>query len=167
MADDTKKTPPAAPEAKAAGGGGGKGMVTLILTVALAGGASFGGAKLGSAAHHPPSPAPAPTAHAAATPGPTIGLDPFLVTISEPAGTPHVVKLTIAVELKVGKKEDDFKPFIPRIRDATLAYLRSLSFEEAQSAARFEHLRADLLERIEKLGVTTAEQVLITDYVTQ
>lgn len=165
MAEDTKKAPPAPPEAKSSGGGG-KAAITLVLTVVLAGGASFGGAKLGAAAHAPTH--AAPTAHpTAVAPGPTIGLDPFLVTIAEPTGTPHVVKLTIAVELKQGKKEDDFKPFVPRVRDATLAYLRSLSYEEAQSAARFEQLRADLLERIEKLGVTTAEQVLVTDYITQ
>lgn len=169
MAEDTKKAAAPAPaEAKPASSKGG--AITLVLTVLLAGGASFGGAKLGSAAHPPAGGHTVVVAHAptaAAPPGPTIGLDPFLVTMQEPNGPPHVLKLTIAVELKVGKKEDDFKPFVPRVRNETLTYLRTLSYEEAQSSERFEHLRADLLERIQKLGVNVAEQVLITDFVTQ
>lgn len=166
MAEDTKKA--AAPPAEVKPPSSKGGAITLVLTVLLAGAASFGGAKLGSAAH-PPAPVHAAPAHAptATPPGPTIALEPFIVTMQEPQGPAHVLKLTIAVELKLGKKEEDFKPFVPRVRDATLTYLRSLSYEEAQSGERFEHLRADLLERIQKLGVNVAEQVLITDFVTQ
>jgi flagellar FliL protein len=140
-------------------------MLMLIVTAALAGGASFAGAKFGSRAHA--EPAHAAVAHAVAPPGPTIAVDPFLVTIPDGKGPPHVLKLTIAIELKPAGKEDELKAFVPRIRDTTLTYLRALTYEEAQSTGRFERLRVDLLERIDKLGVTMVEQVLVTDFVTQ
>lgn len=155
MADEPKKSPPAQKSS-------GTGILSLIATVVLAGGAAFGGAKVGAAAHAAPQPAET----AATKPGPTIVLEPFLVTIPDPPQT-HVLKLTIAVELKLGTKEEEFKVFVPRVRDSTLSYLRSLTFEEAQSSERVEAMRSDLLERIEKLGVRSATQVLVTDYVTQ
>jgi flagellar basal body-associated protein FliL len=166
MAEE-KKAAPAPQEPK--GGGAASSIVSLVLTVVLAGGASFGGAKLGAAAHAAPHPAPANAP--APPPGPTVNMDPFLVAISEPGKPPHVIKLTIAVELKLGKKDEELKPFIPRLRDTTLGMLRALSFEEASSAAAMEEFRDKLLKAFEKetgqAPQTFIGKILITDFVTQ
>lgn len=165
MAEEKKAAPaPAEPKSGAASS-----IVSIVLTVVLAGGASFGGAKLGAAAHAAPHPAPAFAP--APPPGPTINLDPFLVTITEPGKPPHVIKLTIAVELKLGKKDDELKPFIPRLRDTTLGMLRALSFEEASNAAFMEEFRDKLLKAFEKETgqppQTFIGKILITDFVAQ
>lgn len=153
MSDEAAKKPPTE-----AGGGGSK-VVGILLPAILAGLAAFGGTKLGAAPHAPPQ-------HASEEPGPTVMLDPFIVTLTD-AGHPHVIKLTLAIELKHTAKAEEFKSFVPRIRDATLGYLRLLSFEEASSPARFDQMRTDLLERLAKLGIHDAEHVLVTEFVAQ
>jgi flagellar basal body-associated protein FliL len=165
MAEE-KKAAPAPAEPK---GGAASSIVSIVLTVVLAGGASFGGAKLGAAAHAAPHPASA--AAPAPPPGPTVNLDPFLVTISEPGKPPHLIKLTIGVELKVGKKDEELKPFIPRLRDTTLGMLRALTFEEASGPGVLDDLREKLLKAFEKETgqppQTFIGKIVITDFVTQ
>jgi flagellar basal body-associated protein FliL len=155
MADEQANKAPAAPK------GGAAAVLGIILPAILAAGGAFGGTKLaGGASAHASEPA-----HNDA-PGPTEALEPFLVTIQDPQ-RPHVIKVTLAIELKLGAKPEHIKAFIPRIRDSTLGYFRSLSFEDASSPARFEQMRTDLLDRIVKLGVHDAEHVLITEFVAQ
>jgi len=153
MSDEQAKKPP--PESSGAAAK----VLGLLLPAILAGAAAFGGTKLGAAPHAPPP-------HATSEPGPTVMLDPFIVTLSD-AGHPHVIKLTLAVELKHTAKAEEFKAFVPRIRDATLSYLRSLPYDEASSPARFEQMRTDLLEKLTKLGIHDAEHVLVTEFVAQ
>lgn len=145
--------------------------IGILLTAVLAGGAAFGGAKMGSrgaapAAAHESDPHDLKPPHPKA-PGATIALEPFLLTVADAEGKQRAIKVTLALELKPEEKEDAFKPFVPRIRDATLGYLRALSFEEAADSARVEKMRTELLERCEKLGAYAVEKVLITDFVTQ
>jgi flagellar basal body-associated protein FliL len=153
MSEEQAKKPPAE------SGGAGSKVVGILLPAILAGAAAFGGTKLGAAPHAPPP-------HVGEEPGPTVVLDPFIVTLAD-AGHPHVIKLTLAVELKHTAKAEEFKAFVPRIRDTTLSYLRALPYEEASSPARFEQLRIDLLERLTKLGIHDAEHVLVTEFVAQ
>ena len=157
MAEDQTKKP--AVESK----GGPPAIVGILLPALLAAGSAFGGAKLAGGG------APAHGGHEAThveAPGPTEVLDPFLVTIADPQ-RPHVIKLTLAVELKASAKAEHFKSFVPRVRDATLTYLRSLTFDEASNPARFEQMRTELLDRFVKIGVHDAEHVLITEFVAQ
>ena len=130
----------------------------MILPAILAAGAASGGAKLGAGAGNGAVKAEA----AVQEPGPTVPLDPFLVTLTDPQKS-HVLKLSIAVELKHDAKDEEFKVFVPRIRDSTLTYLRALTFEEASSSAKVEQMRKDLVERFKGLGVASAERVLVTD----
>lgn len=158
-AEATKTTDPGA-RAKPKGA-----VVGVVLPALLAGAASFGGAKLGgSHAQAAPTIAAEP---AAKPPGPTVALEPFIVSPPDANGKLHAVKVTLAVELRHGAKEDQLKGFVPRVRDATLTFLRTRTFEELTDHAAVDAMRSELLARFTKLGLSAAEQVLITDFVTQ
>jgi flagellar basal body-associated protein FliL len=82
----------------------------------------------------------------------------------------HPMKVTIAIEFSEapkGKEEDGLKALTPRIRDATLGYLRQLTYESAIDPSATNKLREDLLEHLKTSGVPAAEHVLITDLVIQ
>ncbi len=158
---DAAAAPPAAPASKT-------NPMMFILPAILAGGAAFGGAKF-SAAH-----AAAPVAEESVKkhkeekpPGPTINLEPFLLVTADEAKKSHAMKVTLAVEFGEGVKEDALKNFTPRIRDAALSYLRTVSYEEAIDATKADKLREDLLEKFQKAGASDAERVLVTDLVVQ
>jgi flagellar basal body-associated protein FliL len=146
--------------------GGKSGLVGVlvggVISAVLAAGAAYGGAR--AANHQPPTVievvAPKP-------PGVTIPLEPFLANVPDEDGKPRAVKLTIAVELRHEAKEDEFKAFVPRVRDATLSYVRGLTFEQIQGDQGLDGIRKDLLERYHGLGALGAERVLVTDLITQ
>lgn len=170
MAEESKKEPAADAKAAPAKKGAAGTVIGVALTALVATGGAFAGARLGtrSAAAHTTEEAPAaPTVVAVRPPGATVALDAFLVTVSDAAGKQRAIKVTIALELRHGEKEDALKPFVPRIRDATLGYLRALAYEDAADSGHVERMRADMLERFAKLGAFSVEQVLITDFVTQ
>jgi flagellar basal body-associated protein FliL len=161
MSDDKEKAP--APKAS----GGGPGIVGLILPAVLAAGAAFGGAKIAGASHAAPV---AATAEAAtAKPGPTLPLDPFLVTVPDANKKNHPMKVTIAVEFGEGPKapkEEEFKGLVPRVRDTALSYFRTMSYETVSDPMANDKMRTELVERFKASG-TPAERVLITDLVCQ
>ena len=127
-----------APPAKKGGAGGM--LVGVLLSAVLSGGAAFGGARIagGKAAH-----AEEKSVSAVKPPGPTLALDPFIANISDSEGKPHAVKITLAVELAREMKEEEFKPFIPRIRDTILSYLRTLTAEKLADPAGLELIRKE------------------------
>ena len=156
----------AAPKAeKPAKKGGGLGLILGILLPALASaGAAFGAVKATSkhvvtevvVEHKEAKP-----------PGPTMALEPFLVNILDEKKKQHPMKLTVAVEFDEKTKEELLKSFTPRIRDAILAYVRSMTFEEATDGEHAEKLRKELLKRCQEAGANGAERILITDMVAQ
>ncbi len=158
----------AAAEPAAKKGGGAVAMILgILLPAILAGAASFGGARVAGA--HQPAPHVEGAQHVEAKPpGPTVALDPFLVSVPDAKGKSHPMKLSVAVEFG-GLVHDEaaLKAFVPRIRDAVLAYMRTLSYEEALESAHSDKLRDELLERCKKAGASGAERVLITDLVSQ
>ncbi len=157
----------AAPAPAAKKGGGAVAMILgILLPAILAGAGSFGGARV-AGAHQPAAHVEAAQHVEAKPPGPTIALDPFLVSVSDAKGKGHPMKLSVAVEFGALVHEDTLKAFVPRIRDAVLAYMRTLSHEEALESAHSDKLREELLERCKKAGAVGAERVLITDLVSQ
>jgi flagellar basal body-associated protein FliL len=157
----------AAPAAKK--GGGAVAMILgLLLPPILAAAGSFGGARV-AGGHQPAAPHVEAPAHVEAKPpGPTVALDPFLVSVPDAKGKGHPMKLSVAVEFGgIVHDEAALKAFVPRIRDAILAHMRTLSYEEALESAHSETLREDLLERCKKAGAVGAERILITDLVSQ
>jgi len=142
------------------------GALGMILPAILAAGAAFGGAKIAGAHAQPATQAEHQRAEERKPPGPTVPLDPFLVTIPDVNKKSHPMKVTLAIEFESTAKEEAIKAFAPRIRDASLSYLRTMTYEQAVDPDTHK-LREDLLERVQKAGAATAERILITDLVTQ
>jgi flagellar basal body-associated protein FliL len=160
MSDKDDKTPKDKPARKE-----GVNVVGLVVTAALAGAAAFGGARIagarGSGGHS------APRHVAMEPPGFTLALEPFLMMAHDTGHRSHPMRVTVAVEFEQSVKEDVVRPFVPRIRDAALTYLRALPYEDASDPSRTDHLRAELLERFRGTGAGGVSRVLITDLVTQ
>lgn len=152
---------PKAAEAKPSAIGG---VLRILIPAVLAAGASYGGAR--AVASHPP-PAPKEEHVEVHPPGPTVPLEPFLLTVVDSSKKSHAMRFTVAVEFEANQKEETLKLFQPRIRDAILAHLRSLTYEDATTNVQLDKLRADLLERCKLAGATGAERILITDFVIQ
>lgn len=159
-----KEATAAAPATKSRGGALPM-IVGFVLPAILAAAGSYGGVRAAARAPAPHAEAPPPPE--ARPPGPTVALEPFLVSINDAAKRPHPMKLTVAVEFDAKAKEDTLKAYTPRIRDAILGHMRTMSFEEAVDQQHTEKLRGDLLERCKKAGAVGAERVLITDQVSQ
>lgn len=157
MSDDKSKAAPAA--------GGGANILGMILPAVLAAAAAFGGAKL-AGGHHVGAPVAEAKAAEVKPPGPTLALDAFVVTIPDGNKKVHPMKVTIAVEFEAKAKEEELKGLTPRIRDATLGYLRTLSYDDATDPSVSDKIRGEILERLKSLG-TGAERILITDLVVQ
>lgn len=144
---------------------GGAGVVVgIILPALLAGAASFGGAMLGSGSNET---AAAEEEGLSEAPGPTVRLQPFVLTLVDANDEPHAMKVTVAIELTKDAVEEDFENFVPRIRDATISMLRSLRFEDASSGDTQAQLRDRLLERVHELGAKQAQAIWVTDFVMQ
>jgi flagellar basal body-associated protein FliL len=161
MSDKDDKAPKDKPAPKKEG----VNVVGLVVTAVLAGAAAFGGARVagarGGGGHGPPR-------HAQQEPpGFTLALEPFLLMAHDTGHRGHPMRVTLAVEFEQSVKEDGVRPFVPRIRDSALAYLRGVTYEDASDPARTEHLRAELLERFRGTGAGGVSRVLITDLVTQ
>jgi flagellar protein FliL len=155
--------PPAAPPKRS------KLMILLaILVPAVASaGASFASARAAvSKIHGPPEPH-SPPRWDPRPPGPTMSLEPFLVTVPDNAKKAHAMKLTVAVEFEATVKDDALKAFTPRVRDAMLSQIRTLTYEGVTDPTNGEKMRAELLARCHGVGALAAERVLITDMVVQ
>jgi flagellar basal body-associated protein FliL len=158
-------------ETKASGGtakGGGAGPVLgIVLPALVAGLAAFGGAKV-AGTHQASSSAPSSEAsEAEKPPGPTLALDPFLLAIPDANKKTHAMKVTLAIEFAANAKEESLKTMVPRIRDSTLGYLRTLAYDDAFDASASEKMRTQILERVRASGAADAQHVLITDLVVQ
>ncbi len=169
MSNETK---PAQPAAAAAAATPKKpsavaGVVRIVVPALLAAGAAYGGTRAAAARTPAEVPQDASIQPAPArAPGPTLPLDPFLVTLFDASKKPHPMKMSIAVEFDATTKED-LKTFVPRIRDGVLAYLRTLSHEQVIDPTHVETMRVELLERCKASGATSAEKILVTDFVVQ
>lgn len=167
MSDEPKKEeekkPAAEPKKK-----GGAGLVIGIIIPALASaGAAFGAVKVtnkGPQKEHIVE----VVVHKEMKPtGPTLNLEPFLVNVPDEHKKVHPFKLTVAVEFEEKVKEEMVKGYTPRIRDAVLSHVRTMTFEEASDHAHTDKLKAELLHRVQEAGATSAEKILVTDMVTQ
>ena len=162
--DDAKKAETKEGDAPKKKGGMAGALIGVVVSAALAGGAAYGGAKAASGGHHEPEPPPKPKFH---PPGPTVPLEPFIANLPDKEGKNHAVKVTIAIELAREAQEDAFKVFVPRVRDVTLSYIRGLTFEQIANKDATEKIRIEVLEMWQAVGATDAQQVLITDLITQ
>jgi flagellar basal body-associated protein FliL len=147
--------------------GGGPSIVGMVLPAVFAAAAAFGGAKVAAEHHAAAAEVPEKAASVASAPGPTLALEPFLLSIADTNRKAHAMKVSVAIEFDAKEKEESLKALTPRIRDATLAHLRTVPYEQVIDPAGGEKMRADMLEHLRSAGVPTAEHVLITDLVVQ
>lgn len=176
-ADADKKAETAPPAAK---GGAVGGLLKIIIPAVLAAGAAYGGTRAASA--HSAVPAAEHVEEKKHVelkpPGPTLPLDPFLVTLTDSKGKTHPMKLTLAIEFESdpnkkkggeegGNESDEFKGFVPRMRDSILGMLRTRSYEDMTDTERTEKFREEILDKVQKSGAKTAEKILVTDMVVQ
>jgi flagellar basal body-associated protein FliL len=96
-------------------------------------------------------------------------LDSLVVDVRDDGGDTHHVKVGIALELSEPVHEEEWKAdLVPRARDATIGYLRSLKFDDAASSTKFEAIRTELQERIGKaIKKPKVRRVFFIDYVVQ
>jgi len=138
---------------------------SIILSAGISGAAAFAAVRFVGG---PPTPPPVVVEHVAAKPpGPTVPLDAFVASVPDAAGQSHALKLTLAIALEHEAKAEEATPFVPRIRDSTLTYLRTRTHEDITGAQGIDAMRADLLERYEAAGLIHARKVLVTDLITQ
>lgn len=157
--------PAEAPEKKKSGAGG---IIALIIPAILSAGAAYGGTRAavgkgggGGGGHEEAK----PEVHVKA-PGPTQNLEPFLLTLKDEAGKAHPMKMTIAIEFDASLHEEP-KNLIPRLRDAILSFLRTLTYEQISDQEHFEKIRTEMLEKCRHAGAPLAERILVTDFVIQ
>ncbi|HVH45748.1 MAG TPA: flagellar basal body-associated FliL family protein [Labilithrix sp.] len=159
------EAPAAAPAKKPSAIGG---LLKFLIPAVLAAGAAYGGTRAASA-HNTTVIVQQATQEQHAEgqpPGPTLPLEPFLVTLFDANKRAHPMKMSLAVEFDAHTKED-LKNFVPRIRDGVLAYLRTLSHEQVTDPGHAEKMRTELLERCKAAGANTAQRILVTDFVVQ
>jgi flagellar FliL protein len=171
MAEETKSDTPSAEHAEAPKKKGGAAIAFAlpIVTAALAAGGAYGGSILAGAApagggHGDEAKLEQPTVH---LPGPTVPMDPFIASVADANQRRRTMKLTIAVELHHTGNPDEFKVFVPRIRDAILSYLRGRTYEEMTTPDGLKKAREDIIDLMRKEGAISAEHLLITDFVMQ
>lgn len=169
MADEEKKEsqiPPDAAGVPAQGSGLVGKMLGIVLPTVFSGLAAFGGAKFGS--HGSTDGGHAEKVDKDKKPGLTIELKTFVVNVvDEKTNEQHPMKLSLSIELAHEAKKEDFEPFIPRIRDAILNYVRNMAYQQVINPRTKQRMTEDLLEIIHKLGCEQAHQVLIQELVTQ
>jgi len=105
MSEPEEKKPDAPPPKK-----GASPMIATLLTGLIAGGAAFGGAKLSAAHAAPGAPAAEHAAVAPPPPGPTVGLEPFVLLAPDATKKMHAMRVTISVEGEGGDAQELHAP---------------------------------------------------------
>jgi len=179
MSDETDKgTAPAAKKSKA-------GLIIgiVIAVVTLIGGSVAGavlGPKLlgGSEGHEAPAAAAgkgheAASGHEGAGPAAaekiiSVEISPIVVDLRDADGRIRHLKVGLAAELAETVKMEEFKLVSPRGREATLSYLRSLTFEEVADPARYASIKDEISKRmIDAIGANRIQRILLIDFVLQ
>jgi flagellar basal body-associated protein FliL len=96
-------------------------------------------------------------------------IPPVVVDLSSTHGdrTRHL-KVGLVAELADGSNIDDFKPLLPRAREAALSYLRTLTYEEVSDPSRFLEIKQELSQRVtEAIGQERVSRILLVDFVSQ
>lgn len=95
-------------------------------------------------------------------------LEPIVVDVLATDGEVHHLKVHVTVELRGHTKAEDFARFVPRIREAITAYLRSLTFEQVVDRNKYAEIRQEIAKAtLKAAGKQRVSRVLVTDFVTQ
>jgi flagellar FliL protein len=142
--------------------GGGGAAVFFLAPLVVAGQAAKAGAA--SAAHEPEKKASSSEDKVLGT----VAIEPVVVDVRSEDGEVHHLRVSLSLELAEGQDSKEFQSYVPRAREAAIAYLRAQSFEDLVAADRFEAVRQELSKRLlAAVGEQRATRVLVTDYVSQ
>jgi flagellar basal body-associated protein FliL len=95
-------------------------------------------------------------------------LEALVVDSRAADGSIRHIKVGLTIELSETTKEADFKPYVPRAREAAIAYFRTRDFEQLSDPKNFAQVVKDLnKEMIAAVGKKRAKRIVITDFVAQ
>jgi flagellar basal body-associated protein FliL len=95
-------------------------------------------------------------------------LEPIVVDSRAADGSIRHIKVGLTIELPEGAKEPEVKAYVPRAREAAIAYFRTRDFEQLSDPKNFPQVVKDLnKEVIGAMGKKRAKRVVITDFVAQ
>jgi flagellar basal body-associated protein FliL len=96
------------------------------------------------------------------------GLEAIVVDTRSADGNLRHIKVGLSIELMEGTKEAEFKAYVPRAREAAIAYFRTRDFEQLSDPKNFVQVVKDLnKEIIAAVGKKRAKRVVVTDFVAQ
>jgi flagellar basal body-associated protein FliL len=96
------------------------------------------------------------------------GLEAIVVDTRSADGNIRHIKVGLSIELMEGTKEADFKAYVPRAREAAIAYFRTRDFEQLSDPKNFSQVVKDLnKEIILAVGKKRAKRIVVTDFVAQ
>jgi flagellar basal body-associated protein FliL len=98
----------------------------------------------------------------------SVDIPPIVVDLRDGDGRLRHLKVGMAAELAETVNAEEFKLVSPRGREATLTYLRSLTFEEVADPAKYATIKDEISKRmIEALGADKVHRILLVDFVLQ
>lgn len=98
----------------------------------------------------------------------SVDIAPIVVDLRDGDGRLRHLKVGMAAELAETVNAEEFKLVSPRGREATLTYLRSLTFEEVADPAKYATIKEEISKRmIDALGAEKVHRILLVDFVLQ
>jgi flagellar basal body-associated protein FliL len=95
-------------------------------------------------------------------------LESIVVDSRAADGAIRHIKVGLTIELPETVKEAEFKAYVPRAREAAIAYFRTRDFEQLSDPKNFAQVVKDLnKEIISAVGKKRAKRIVITDFVAQ
>lgn len=95
-------------------------------------------------------------------------LEAIVVDSRAADGSIRHIKVGLTIELSETTKEAEFKAYVPRAREAAIAYFRTRDFEQLSDPKNFAQVVKDLnKEIILAIGKKRAKRIVITDFVAQ
>jgi flagellar basal body-associated protein FliL len=95
-------------------------------------------------------------------------LEAIVVDSRAADGSIRHIKVGLTIELTETTKEADFKAYVPRAREAAIAYFRTRDFEQLSDPKNFAQVVKDLnKEMIGAVGKKRAKRIVVTDFVAQ
>lgn len=92
----------------------------------------------------------------------------LVVDLRDEDGRVRHLKVGLIAELPETVTVDDFKLVMPRGREASLSYFRSLTFEEVSDPKQYEKIKTELSKRVtEAVGAERVHRILLVDFVSQ
>jgi flagellar basal body-associated protein FliL len=98
----------------------------------------------------------------------SVDINPIVVDLRDSDGRLRHLKVGLAAELGETANVEEFKLMSPRGREATLSYLRSLTFEDVADPARYASIKDEISKRmIDAIGTDRVHRILLVDFVLQ